>query len=156
RGQLHPDLAGVPLEGRTVRVVPDADYRTNENVRAAVDGLTRALDARGAKSLELVHVPDGFKGIDDWLVGNPTGAAWATNAPAWRGSRPRSSWCHRSTARTPSRQSSRASTRMSSVTWTTGANGSSGAARTGVLIARSSSTTWRARWCATSGAGCGT
>jgi hypothetical protein len=48
-------------------VIPDADVRTNPAVEAAVRRLGRALAARGATP-KLVRVPDGFKGIDDWLA----------------------------------------------------------------------------------------
>jgi len=64
---LHPDLDDVGLAGRVVKVIPDADYRTNPAVHDAVHGLARALSARGATAY-LVHVPDGFKGIDDYLA----------------------------------------------------------------------------------------
>jgi hypothetical protein len=68
--ELHPDLDDVGLRGRVVKVVPDADARTNPAVAAAVQALGRALHGRGA-TVELVHVPDGFKGIDDWLAARP-------------------------------------------------------------------------------------
>jgi hypothetical protein len=67
---LHPDLDDVGLGNRVVKVIPDADYRTNLLVFAAVRGLGRALNARGAIP-HVVHVPDGFKGIDDWLATRP-------------------------------------------------------------------------------------
>jgi hypothetical protein len=64
---LHPDLDDVGLRGRIVKVIPDADYRTNSDVNAAVRRLAAALAVRGATA-HLVHVPQGFKGIDDWLA----------------------------------------------------------------------------------------
>jgi hypothetical protein len=64
---LHPDLDDVGLTGRLVKVIPDGDYRTNPAVHAAVQGLGRALAARGATP-RVVYVPDGYKGVDDWLV----------------------------------------------------------------------------------------
>jgi hypothetical protein len=64
---LHPDLDDIGLRGRIVNVIPDADARSNPAVHAAVRRLGAALTARGAIA-QLVHVPDGFKGIDDWLV----------------------------------------------------------------------------------------
>jgi hypothetical protein len=63
----HPDLDDVGVRGRTIKVIPDADYRTNAAVHSAVQGLGRALGERGAIA-HLVHVPEGYKGIDDWLV----------------------------------------------------------------------------------------
>jgi uncharacterized protein DUF3854 len=67
---LHPDLDDVGLRGRVVKIIPDADYRSNGAVQAAVQGLGRALAARGAAA-HLVHVPNGYKGIDDWLAARP-------------------------------------------------------------------------------------
>lgn len=64
---LHPDFDDIGLRGRVVNVIPDADVRTNLAVRAAVHRLAEALFARGATA-NLVRVPDGFKGIDDWLA----------------------------------------------------------------------------------------
>jgi hypothetical protein len=64
---LHPDLDDVGLRGRIVNVVPDADVRTNPAVHRAVYRLGEALAARGAEA-KLVLVPDGYKGIDDYLV----------------------------------------------------------------------------------------
>jgi hypothetical protein len=68
---LHPDLDDVGLRGRVVNLVPDADVRTNPMVRRAVDRLVAALSARGVAEIRLVVVPDGFKGIDDYLVATP-------------------------------------------------------------------------------------
>ena len=64
---LHPDLDDVGLRGRVVKVIPDADYRTNPAVHGAVRRLADALSDRGATA-QLVRVPDGYKGIDDWLA----------------------------------------------------------------------------------------
>jgi Domain of unknown function (DUF3854) len=64
---LHPDFDDIGLRGRVVNVIPDADVRTNLAVRAAVHRLAEALFVRGATA-NLVRVPDGFKGIDDWLA----------------------------------------------------------------------------------------
>ena len=67
---LHPDLDDVGLHARAVHVIPDADYRTNPAVHRAVRRLGEALAARGATPT-LVHVPDGYKGIDEWLAARP-------------------------------------------------------------------------------------
>jgi hypothetical protein len=64
---LHPDLDDVGLRGRVVNVIPDADVRTNPAVERAVHRLGAALSARGATA-KLVLVPEGYKGIDDWLA----------------------------------------------------------------------------------------
>jgi len=55
------------VRGRAVNVIPDADVRTNPAVRRAVQRLGAALTARGAVA-KLVLVPEGYKGIDDYLV----------------------------------------------------------------------------------------
>jgi hypothetical protein len=64
---LHPDLDDVGLRGRRVNVIPDGDVRTNPDVSRAVHQLGAALAARGAES-KLVLVPEGYKGIDDYLA----------------------------------------------------------------------------------------
>jgi uncharacterized protein DUF3854 len=64
---LHPDLDDAGLTGRVVYVVPDSDARTNVAVGGAVRRLGHALAARGAEGRVLL-VPDGFKGIDDYLA----------------------------------------------------------------------------------------
>jgi hypothetical protein len=65
---LHPDLDDVGIAGRRIYLIPDADVRTKPAVARAVRGLAAALSARGTASVELVRVPAGFKGIDDWLA----------------------------------------------------------------------------------------
>src|SRR5262249_43333457 len=52
---LHADFHDVVLRGRVVNVVPDADVRTNLAVNRAMQGLARALAARGA-TVKLVMV----------------------------------------------------------------------------------------------------
>jgi uncharacterized protein DUF3854 len=54
---LLPDFDAIPLDGRSVFVIPDGDVKTNEMVQYAVERLGVALVARGARP-ELVHVPD--------------------------------------------------------------------------------------------------
>jgi hypothetical protein len=68
---LHPDLDDVGLRGRVVNLIPDGDVRTNPAVQRAVDRLAAALAVRGVGEVRLVVVPDGFKGIDDYLVATP-------------------------------------------------------------------------------------
>lgn len=67
---LHPDLDDAGIRGRVVNVIPDADVRTNPAVHAAVHRLGQALYARGATA-NLMRVPAGYKGIDDWLAARP-------------------------------------------------------------------------------------
>lgn len=64
---LHPDLDDVGLQHRTVYLVPDGDWRTNGDVARAVRRCGEALRRRGAEG-RLVLIPDGFKGVDDYLV----------------------------------------------------------------------------------------
>jgi len=64
---LHPDLDDVGLRGRIVNVIPDSDVRTNPAVHRGVQRLATALAGRGAEG-KLVLVPQGFKGIDDYLA----------------------------------------------------------------------------------------
>jgi hypothetical protein len=66
---LHPDLDDAGLAGRVVYVVPDSDVQTNHALNAAVRRLGEALAARRAEG-RLVLVPDGFKGVDDYLAAN--------------------------------------------------------------------------------------
>jgi len=56
---LHPDLDDVELHGRVVNIVPDADFRTNLAVNAAVMRLASALERRGA-SVDLAVLPMEF------------------------------------------------------------------------------------------------
>jgi hypothetical protein len=65
---LHPDFDDVGLEGRIVKVIPDADMDTNPAVYRAVRLLVSALQARRVAEVRRVLLPAGFKGIDDWLA----------------------------------------------------------------------------------------
>jgi hypothetical protein len=68
---LHPDLDDVGLTGRIVYVIPDGDWKTNPAVHLAVRRLGTAIARRGAEP-RLLILPDGVKGIDDYLVANPS------------------------------------------------------------------------------------
>jgi uncharacterized protein DUF3854 len=46
---LLPDFDAIPLVDRAVELLPDTDYQTNADVALAINGLARALGARGAK-----------------------------------------------------------------------------------------------------------
>jgi hypothetical protein len=48
--RLLADFDAIPLEGRLVEVLPDADYQTNTHVRRAVQRFGAALAARGARA----------------------------------------------------------------------------------------------------------
>jgi hypothetical protein len=64
---LHPDFDDIGLGGRIVNLVPDADVRTNPAVHHAVHRLVDALETRGVADARLILVPEGYKGIDDYL-----------------------------------------------------------------------------------------
>ena len=65
--ELHPDLDDVGLHGRTVNIILDGDVRTNRNVYRAAERFGAALAVRGAKA-SLLLVPEGYKGVDDYLA----------------------------------------------------------------------------------------
>lgn len=65
---LHPDVDDVGLRQRVINVVPDADMRTNPDVYRAVERLVQALRRRGTAAVHVILVPDGYKGIDDYLA----------------------------------------------------------------------------------------
>jgi hypothetical protein len=54
---LLAEFEYVRLAGRTVDIVPDSDYRSNERVATAVQRFAAALERRGAKA-RIVLVPD--------------------------------------------------------------------------------------------------
>jgi hypothetical protein len=53
---LLPDFDLIPLQGRTVELVPDGDWRTNRNVERGVRRFVDALEQRGAH-VRLVVLP---------------------------------------------------------------------------------------------------
>jgi hypothetical protein len=53
---LLPDFGDIPLAGRRLELVPDGDVVTNAEVAAAMEGLTLALERRGAR-VQLVLLP---------------------------------------------------------------------------------------------------
>jgi len=55
RTLLH-DFDAIPLQGRTVELVPDGDVQTNPHVRRGAVRFGEALEARGAR-VELVRLP---------------------------------------------------------------------------------------------------
>ena len=68
--ELHEDLACIAWKGRTVYIVFDSDYVSNENVRRELLAFAKALKAKGAIVL-IVTLPstkDGEKqGADDYI-----------------------------------------------------------------------------------------
>jgi hypothetical protein len=70
-GEPLPCFDHVNLDGRLVLDVPDADYRTNENVQRALAERVAFLESRGARVL-VVSVPevndDPTAGLDDYLA----------------------------------------------------------------------------------------
>lgn len=68
-GKPNPQFAKMNLEGRTVVLVPDSDYKTDKQVKRSTDALAEHLTSLGAK-VEILDVPlDQGKsiGIDDYL-----------------------------------------------------------------------------------------
>lgn len=57
RRELLADFDAIPLEGRTVELLPDGDWRTNRNVARGVRHFGAALTARGARP-RLVVLPE--------------------------------------------------------------------------------------------------
>ncbi|MCZ4509799.1 AAA family ATPase [Streptomyces sp. ActVer] len=69
-----PDWGYIPLKGRKAYVIPDGDYATNDDVRAATDALMDALRGMGASAVHRVAIPlgpDGKTGADDHLGAFP-------------------------------------------------------------------------------------
>lgn len=76
RGGLLADFDQIPLQGRSVFIVPDSDYKTPKahrygkkagNLEEAVRRLAEKLAERGAK-VGIVQLPQGpLKGLDDFL-----------------------------------------------------------------------------------------
>lgn len=68
-----PDFMDIALTDRKVYIVPDSDYRTNDDVRAGWDGCATYLQSKtGDHRVYLVVVPpDGLEkqGADDYLAG---------------------------------------------------------------------------------------
>jgi lysophospholipid acyltransferase (LPLAT)-like uncharacterized protein len=56
---LLADFDTLRLQGRTVELVPDGDWRTNPAVARGAERLAQALDARGAR-VRLVMLPGGL------------------------------------------------------------------------------------------------
>lgn len=71
-----PDLQDIPMAKRWVGVVPDSDYRTNDNVRGGWSGLATYLSGKTgeAKAFLVIPPPNGFdkQGADDFLVNGGT------------------------------------------------------------------------------------
>lgn len=68
---LSPDLQAIPVQGRSVIVVMDADISTNPRVYDAAQRLADSLvKLRGAREVKFVHLPGtGTAGLDDVLAG---------------------------------------------------------------------------------------
>ena len=63
--ELIPDLQNIPWKNKTVEIIPDADFKTNDHVKRAVYRFAQLLEAEGAK-IFIVELPDGLK-LDDYL-----------------------------------------------------------------------------------------
>ncbi len=65
-----PCFDSIAIKGRVIYLVPDSDYKTNRNVRTAINKLAAYLKARGAtvKVIELPDTPEEKKqGADDYF-----------------------------------------------------------------------------------------
>lgn len=80
RGELHPDLAGVPLQGRPVWVLFDHSDRPDPAEPRAARRLGRLLERAGAVVL-VGTVPGPHKGADDHLA---AGGTWEQLAAGLR------------------------------------------------------------------------
>lgn len=79
--RLHPDIIAYCKNGKgPVYYVPDADFRTNEQVQRALGSMRLAFQAAGI-DLRIIVLPKGGKGVDDFLMAQPKGthdaAFWA-------------------------------------------------------------------------------
>lgn len=75
-----PDWGYIPIKGRKAYVIPDGDYKTNDDVRTATDDLMDHLRSMGASEVHRVDVPtvaDSKTGADDWLATVPPDARQA-------------------------------------------------------------------------------
>ena len=64
--ELIPDLKNIPWKNKTVEIIPDGDFKTNEHVARAVYRFAELLEAQGAKVF-IVELPQSLK-LDDYLV----------------------------------------------------------------------------------------
>lgn len=62
-----PDWDSLPLMGRNVVIGLDGDVVTNPNVNAAMHRLAALCARKGAKSVNVLVLPNGM-GLDDWLA----------------------------------------------------------------------------------------
>jgi hypothetical protein len=67
RPELLGDWDAIPLEGRTVYICFDADYRDKQNVALAMLRLAERLSERGAR-VYIASLPGPEKGLDDYVV----------------------------------------------------------------------------------------
>jgi hypothetical protein len=70
-GKLHPDLAGIPWQGRQVFLAFDSDVARKPDARHGIDKLIALLTSEGAQVFEtaLPHTAEGGKqGLDDLLA----------------------------------------------------------------------------------------
>ena len=73
----------IPITDRPIFLLPDVDFRTNQQVKQAFRGLAHALNKAGSGAVRIVHIPDPprpdlWKGIDDYLT-HFLGPRWAGN-----------------------------------------------------------------------------
>jgi putative DNA primase/helicase len=73
--KLLPELEAINWQGRTVWIVYDSDAKQNAEVRRAETALAEELAKRGA-TVRIIRLPEGLKGVDDFLVANPVEEFW--------------------------------------------------------------------------------
>lgn len=88
KNRLHPAIDpegpckswAIPVLGRSIYLIPDIDFRTNQNVRKAFTALGQALVTAGAENVRMVLIPepprpDQWKGVDDYITAQ-VGSRW--------------------------------------------------------------------------------
>jgi hypothetical protein len=70
-GKRIPDMLDIPVEGRDVGIVYDADMLINPSVQGACKGLAELQIGRGA-SVQVAFLPSATKGADDFFAAGKT------------------------------------------------------------------------------------
>ncbi len=75
-GNLCPDLQRIPMQGRKITYVFDADVRNRKDLQRPVLALARKLQERGAvvRLLPMPDLGDGVTGADDYVAKHGIGA----------------------------------------------------------------------------------
>jgi putative DNA primase/helicase len=65
KSELIPDLQNIPWKNKTVEIIPDADFKTKEQVARGFYRFAKLLEEKGA-TVFIVELPDVLK-LDDYL-----------------------------------------------------------------------------------------